>query len=69
MKMAGIADNIVNLFENSKETWRTDLTACHESLGEVDIRRDFLGGFFFTFAFVVFLVPLLIILMRQTSDI
>ena len=40
MKMAGIADNIVNLFENSKETWRTDLPACHESLGEVDIRRE-----------------------------
>ena len=39
MKMVGIADNIVNLFENSKETWRTELTACNESLGEVDIRR------------------------------
>ena len=39
MKKVGIADNIVNLFENSKETWRTELTACNESLGEVDIRR------------------------------
>ena len=39
IKMVEIPDNIVNLFENSKETWRTELTACNESLGEVDIRR------------------------------
>ena len=32
MKMVGIADNIVNIFENSKETWITDLIACTESL-------------------------------------
>ena len=52
MKMVGIADNIVNLFENSKETWRMELIACNESIGEVDIRRGNLsGGFFFTFAF------------------
>ena len=52
MKMVGIADNIVNLFENSKETWRTELAACNESLGKVEIRRGiFQGGFFFTFAF------------------
>ena len=39
MEMVGIAENIVNLFENSKETWRTELIACNESLVEVDIRR------------------------------
>ena len=39
MKMVGIADNILNLFENSKETWRTELIAFNEILGEVDIRR------------------------------
>ena len=38
MKMVRIADNIVNLFENIKETWRIELIACNESLGEVDIR-------------------------------
>ena len=32
MKMVGIADNIVNIFENSKETWITDLIASTESL-------------------------------------
>ena len=35
MKME-IANKIVNLFENNKETWRTELTAYNESLGEVD---------------------------------
>ena len=39
MKMVGITDNIVNLFENSKETLRTELIACNKSLGKVDIRR------------------------------
>ena len=39
-----IVDNIVNLFENSKETWRAELTACNESLGEVDIRRGIFQG-------------------------
>ena len=39
MKMVGITDNIVKLFKNRKETWRTELTACNESLGEVDIIR------------------------------
>ena len=39
MEMVGIADNIVNLFEYSKETLRTELTTFDESLGETDIRR------------------------------
>ena len=39
MKIVGIADNIVNLFEDIKETWKTELMACNESYGEVDIRR------------------------------
>ena len=63
MKMVGIADNIVNLFQNSKETWRTELRACNESLGEVDIRRGiFQGHSFSPLLFVVVLIPLSIIL-------
>ena len=58
MKMVGIADNIVNLFENSNETSGTELITCNEGLGEVDIS----GGFFFTFAFCCCFIPLLIIL-------
>ena len=63
MKMVGIADNIVDLFENSKETWRTELTACNENLGEVDIRRGiFSGDSFSPLLFVVVFIPLSIIL-------
>ena len=41
-----IASNIVSLFKNSKETWRTELIACNESLGEVDNRGIFQGDSF-----------------------
>ena len=62
MKMVGIADNM-NLFENSKEKWRTELIACNESLGEIDIRRGiFQGDSFSPLLFVVVLMPLSIIL-------
>ena len=37
-------NNIVNLFENSKDTWRIELLACNESLGEDDIRRGIFQG-------------------------
>ena len=63
MKMVGIADNILNLFENSKETWRTELIAFNEILGEVDIRRGiFQRDSFSTLLFVAVLVPLSITL-------
>ena len=63
MKMVGIADNIVNLFENSKETWKTELIACNECLGEVDVRREIFQGVSFSpLPFVVVLIPLSIIL-------
>ena len=63
MKMVEIADNIANLFENSKETWRTELIAYNESLGEVDIKRGiFQGDSFSPLLFVVVLIPLSIIL-------
>ena len=67
--------SIVNLFENSKETWRTEVIACNESLGEVDIRRGiFQGDSFSLLLFVVVLIPLSIFIplllswMRQTLD-
>ena len=59
MKMVRIADNIVNVFENSKETWITEQTACNESLGEVDIGRGiFQGDSFLSLLFVVVLIHL-----------
>ena len=60
--MLEIADNIVNSFESSKETWETELTACNESLGELDISREiFQEDNFLHLLFVVVLIPLLII--------
>ena len=54
MKMVEMADNIVNLLENSKDTWRTELTACNESPGEVDITRwIFQGGIRFQLCFLM----------------
>ena len=51
-KMVGIADNFLKLFENSKETWRTELIVCNESLGEVDIRRGILFHLCFSLLFL-----------------
>ena len=63
MKMVGIADNIVNLFENSKETWRTELIACNESLGEGDIKTGiFPENSSSALLFVAVLIPLSMIL-------
>ena len=42
MKMVGIAENILNLLENWKKTWKTGLTACNESLLGFDVRRGIL---------------------------
>ena len=59
MKMVGIADNIVNLFENSKETWRAELTTCNESRGEVDIRRGIFWGILFHLCFLLLFLYLI----------
>ena len=53
IKMVGITDNIVNLFENSKETWRTELVACNESLGEVYFKKGIFQGDSFHLCFFV----------------
>ena len=63
IKMVGITNNVMNLFENSKETWRTELITCKETLGEVDIRRGiFQGDSFSPILFLVVLIPISIIL-------
>ena len=56
MKMVRIADNIVNVSENRKGTWITELIACNERLGEVDIKRGiFQGDSFSPLLFIVVL--------------
>ena len=63
MKMVRIADKIVNVFENSKGRWITELIACNERLGEVDIKTGiFQGDSFSPLLFIVVLIPLSIIL-------
>ena len=63
MEMVRIPDNIMNLFENKKETWRTELIAYNQSLDEINIRiGNFQGDSFSPLFFVVVLIPLLIIL-------
>ena len=63
MEMVRIPDNIMDLFENKKETWRTELIAYNQSLDEVNIRiGNFQGDSFSPLFFVVVLIPLLIIL-------
>ena len=54
----GLNFNVVNLFENNKETWGTELTACNESIGEVDIRRGFQCDFLSPLIFVAVLISL-----------
>ena len=53
MKIVAIADSIVNLLESSKETWITELIACNESPGEVDIRRGIFHGDNFSALFLL----------------
>ena len=53
MKIVAIADSIVSLLENSKETWITKLIACNESHGEVDIRRGLFYGDYFSALFLL----------------
>ena len=63
IKMVEITHNVVTVFENSKETWKTVLVACNESLVEVVVRRGiFHGDSFSPLFFVIVLIPSLGIL-------
>ena len=67
MKMVGIADNIMNLFENGKEKWRTELITCNETLGEVDIKRGiFQDNYFSPLLFLVVLI-LVSVMLNETD--
>ena len=63
VKMVGVAENIVELLRKSMETWKTQLTACGDVLGEVNIKRGiFQGDSLSPLLFVVTLIPLTILL-------
>ena len=68
MDMFGVADNIQKVIGKSMETWRTNLTANGEDLGEVKIRRGiFQGDSLSPLLFVLALVPLSLVL-RKVKD-
>ena len=58
MKIVGIADNIVNIFENSKETWITELIACNESLGKLILGEGLFKVIVFHLCYLLFLLYL-----------
>ena len=67
VRMVGIADNIVELIEESMKHWKTELTANGTPLGTVDIKRGiFQGDALSPLLFVIVLIPLSIVI-RQTG--
>ena len=53
IKMVEITHNVVTVFENSKETWKTVLVACNESLVEVVVRKGIFIGIPFHLCFLL----------------
>ena len=53
MKIVGITDKIMNLFENSKETWRIELVACNERLGKLILGEGSFRGILFHTCFLL----------------
>ena len=43
LEMFDIVNNVQDFLNNSMESWKLELNASLEKLGEVDIRRDFSG--------------------------
>ena len=67
VRMVGIADNIIELIEESMKHWKTELTANGTPLGQVEIKRGvFQGEALSPLLFVIVLIPLSIVI-RQTG--
>ena len=63
LEIFGIADNVKKLLSNSMKTWRTELTSCGESLGDVQIKRGiFQGDSLSPLLFVLALTPMSMVL-------
>ena len=68
MELVNISDNITNFLKNSMPNWKTELTACGESLAEVDIKRGiFQGDSLSPLLFVVCMVPLSSVLRKMRT--
>ena len=65
LKTFGIAKNVEQFVCNSMMKWKTELSACGESVGEVNIRRGiFQGDSLSPLLFVLCVAPLSLILRK-----
>ena len=63
MHMLGIASNVEKMLTASMQSWRTELTCCNESLGQVRFRRGiFQGDSLSPLLFVIAIIPLNLVL-------
>ena len=66
MHMFGIASNVEKMLTASMQGWRTELTCCNESLGQVRFRRGiFQGDSLSPLLFVIAMIPLNLILRKM----
>ena len=68
LQLTKVAKNIKDLLEGSMPDWKTVLTANGETLGEVSIRRGiFQGDSLSPLLFIVAMIPLTMLLKRETN--
>ena len=68
LRLTKVAENIKGLLEGSMPDWKTVLTANGEELGEVPIKRGiFQGDSLSPLLFIVAMIPLTILLRRETN--
>ena len=68
LDLVGAADNIKQLMRESMESWKTQLAACGEDLGEVFIRRGiFQGDSLSPLLFLIAILPLSSILNESVA--
>ena len=66
MHMFGIASNVEKMLTASMQGWRTELTCCNESLGQVRFRRGiFQGDSLSPLLFVIAMIPLNLVLRKM----
>ena len=66
-RIFGIASNVNDLIVNSMKKWKTDLTFCGKSLGEINITRGiFQGDSLSPLLFIIALIPMSMILRKVT---
>ena len=44
LKLINVSENIVKIIQQSMSTWKTEITECGQTLGEVEINREIFHG-------------------------